>query len=162
MKRNLCLFAFLVLLTGAAEAYVLVSSDGPKLYLTTVQYGTNGKLEITSEYSYDAPGIIGTTAILPVPGSTGNIITFDLVGTFDEPGRPILFRDRLELDMTTLQWRFVSRKTYPTHKLDSYNTFSGSASSTERLVLTENGSTVNTSKATSGGKVKRKNVPLVG
>jgi hypothetical protein len=142
-----------------ADAYFLSATDGTHLFLFEVTRGSNGRLAVTSTFEYDAPGLMGSTALIPSPQSTTAKLVFDLFGNYDAPGKPIVFRDHLEFDPSTHTWRLVSRKKFLTHKLDSYNLFSGSASEDERFLLTENGSLVNKRLVTLTGKLKGKNEP---
>lgn len=149
-----CAVLFVVVLD--AEAYFFSATDGNDLFLFSANAGSTGKLAITSEFKYAAPGTIGATALLPASGTTATKRIFDLFGTFVSNGKPAVFRDRVEFDEASQTWRFVSRKLFPTHKLDSFNTFSASVSGNgaQRFLLTENGSNVNRRKVSPSGSLK--------
>ncbi len=160
LRKSFFTISFLVLLTGVANAYFFSATDGPNLFLFRAERGSNGKLAMTSEFKYAAPGTVGSTALLPVPGSTGTrttaIIKFDLFATFvNAAGKPTVFRDRVEFDDSSNTFRFVSRKLFPTHKLDSFNNVSAAVSTnpTTRFLLTENGSNVTSRKVNSSGNL---------
>jgi hypothetical protein len=169
-KSFLILFAMtliLVVKTLNANPYYFASTDGTHLFLFEVTIGSDGKPTIDSQFQYDAPGRMGSTALVPAPQSTASKLVFDLFGTFDKPGKPVVFRDRLELDLATrttvssATWRLVSRKKFNTYKVTSYNFISASATADERFLLTQNGTTVNKKKITPTGKLTGKNIPVI-
>ena len=84
-----------------ADAYFFSATDGLNILLFEATPGSNGKLAITSEFEYAAPGRMGSTALIPSPQSTTAKLVFDLFGTFDAPGKPVVFRDHLEYDVAT-------------------------------------------------------------
>jgi hypothetical protein len=158
------LFAIVFLAVFDAHAYFFSATDGPNLFAFKAEVGTDGNLRITSEFKYAAPGAIGTTALLPAPGTTDIKKVFDLFATYARSGKPAVVRDRIEFDETSRTWRHVSRKIFKTHKLDNYNIVSaavledlsaGSAAN-QRYLMTKNGTDVNTRKVSSSGKLKGK------
>jgi hypothetical protein len=158
------LFAIVFLAVFDAHAYFFSATDGPNLFVFKAEIGSNGKLAVTSEFKYTAPGAIGSTALIPAPASTDTKKVFDLFATYSRSGKPTVLRDRVEFDETSRTWRHVSRKITKKHKLDSYNIISGAleddlaaAAANQRYLLTKNGSDVNRRKVTSSGKLKGKN-----
>jgi hypothetical protein len=161
MLQKLFLLIVTILLLGGinAEAYFFSATDGPNLFLFKASTGSNGKISIVSELKYAAPGSMGATALLVAPGTTGTKRLFDLFGVFSSSGTPTLFSDRIEFDEIANTFQFVSRKTFPTHKIDSFNTFSAGDSGKQRWILTENGPNVNRRKVNSSGSVTGGNKP---
>ena len=69
-KSYLILFLLLFLGVIDANAYFLSATDGSKLFLFEITRGSNGKLTVASTFEYDAPGLMGSTALIPSPSST--------------------------------------------------------------------------------------------
>src|SRR5919106_713004 len=138
------LVAIVFLAAFDAHAYFFSATDGPNLFVFKAEIGTDGKLHVTSEFKYAAPGAIGATALLPAPGTTDMKKVFDLFATYSRSGKPAIVRDRVELDETSGTWRHVSRKITKKHKLDNYNIVSGAVleDTNQRYLLTKNGSDV--------------------
>lgn len=155
-KTFLVFSAVLFLSVFNAEAYFFSLTNGTDLMLVVAKPNASGKLVVTSEFKYAAPGVIGVTALLPASGTTATRRVFDLFATFvDAQGNPAVVRDRLEFDETTRTWTHVSRKLFPTHKLDSFVSFSASVSpnGSQRFLLTENGPNVNRRKVNAAGNL---------
>ena len=163
-RKTLLVFSAILFIWAInAEAYFFSLTNGNDLMLIVARPNANGKLAVTSEFKYAAPGAIGVTALLPAPGTTATKRLFDLFATFaDAQGNPAVVRDRLEFDETTRTWTHVSRKLFPTHKLDSFVSFSASVSpnGSKRFLLTENGPNINRRKVNAAGNLAGGNKAL--
>ena len=162
------MFVIAVLTISNAHAYFFSATDGPDLYAFKAVSGSNGSLNVVSQFKWAAPGTVGATAILAAPGTTDTRKLFDVFATFTLNGKAALVRDRIELDETTGTWTKLSRKILRTHKLDNYNIISGSAeddlsgarAAGLRFLTTKNGTDVNIRKVSSSGSLTGKNKPL--
>jgi hypothetical protein len=166
-KSSLIFAAIVFLVASDAHAYFFSATDGPNLFLFKAETGNGSKLSVLSEFKYEAPGAMGSTALLPAPGSTDNRKLFDLFGVYSLAGKPVVFRDRIEFDEISGVFRLISRKTFKKHKLDSYNTVSSAGlhalaaeiSVNDRFLLTQSGTNVNLRKVNGAGKLTGKNKP---
>jgi hypothetical protein len=161
-RKSFSIFVAIIFLAAFdAHAYFLSATDGPNLFLFKAEAGSAGKLAVLSEFKYAAPGTMGATALLPAPSSTETKKVFDLFGVYSSAGKPVLFRDRIEFDEASAVFRFVSRKTFKKHKLDSYNTISSAVlqdlaagiAADERFLLTKSGTNISLRKVTGTGKL---------
>jgi hypothetical protein len=167
-RKSFSIFVVVVFLAAFdAHAYYLSATDGSNLFVFKAEAGSAGNLAVISELKYAAPGTMGSTALLPSPSSTETKKVFDLFGVYSSAGKPVLFRDRIEFDEASAVFRFVSRKTFKKHKLDSYNTISSAilqdvaaeVAADQRFLLTKSGTNINLRKVTGTGKLTGGNKP---